>query len=176
MAPLIDLTDYKALMGIDPTNNVNDTQITALLEAASRAVRAYTDRKFEVTTGIADQWSAQPFGGEVFYYLLILGGPYGGSPEMGFERNLDTIGLRPRSPVLSVTATWGWTAVPEDVKLATAWTINEIVSGPKASENLTAESIESYSRSWGNKAGGTQFLAIPNRARDLLTAYQRIDV
>jgi hypothetical protein len=212
---LITLADYKSLLGIDPTNNQNDSQITALLPAASQAIRSFTGRSFEVSdnttsdrdyqfdgSGYLDiddavdvtavvtdagvpgqtypldvlEWSAQPFSGPIYYYLLVLGGRWGYSPEMGFERNLDTLGVQPGPPIFTVTAEWGWPEIPEDVQLATAWTVNEIVSGPKSSENLTAEAIEGYSRSWGSRQGTTTLLAIPNRARDLLVAYQRIDV
>lgn len=124
------------------------------------------------------EWTAMPQGGtEVFYYLLIHGGPMGGSPEMGFERNLDTMVLRPKSPLITVTATWGWPAIPEDVKLATAITVSSMAGGNTAhDEELTGESIEGFSRSWGNKQGGPQALMIPNRARDLLANYAKVFV
>lgn len=124
------------------------------------------------------EWTAMPDNGPVVYYLLIHGGVnvFGISPEMGFERNLDQYPMRSYKPnTLTVTATWGWPEVPSDVKLATAWTIQDWTSKASA-ENLTAEAIEGYSRSWGAKGGGSSpALAIPNRARDILAAYQRIE-
>lgn len=212
---LLTLTEYKSLMGIDATNNVNDPQIAALITPASQAIRSFTGRSFEVSDGTIEdrefqydgsgyldiddatsvtsvstdagvvgqtypldstEWTAQPFSGPIYYYLLVLANRVGFSPEMGFERNMDTLDWNPRPPIFTVTADWGWPDIPDDVQLATAWTVNEIVSGPKSSENLTAEAIEGYSRTWGSRSGGTQLLAIPNRARDLLVAYQRIDV
>lgn len=121
----------------------------------------------------SDEWTAQPHAGEVYYYLIIHGGRWlGGSPEMGFERNLDTLPQTFKSPLVKVTAVWGWPAVPADVKLATAWTIQDAVAKPSGSQ--TAEAIEGFSRSWGGNLGGAQQLAVPNRARDLLANYARV--
>lgn len=122
-------------------------------------------------------WTAMPDSGPVTYYLLIHGGvsPYGASPEMGFERNLDQYPYGFFKPsTLTVTATWGWPAVPEDVKLATALTIQNFVEDSDKAEGLSAEAIEGWSRAWGSRSGAFTALAIPNRARDLLAAYQRI--
>lgn len=215
--PIITLAEYKAFQGIQTGDTRNDAQVTALLAAASRAVRSYTGRNFDVTTGIAtsrtfqhdgsemldiddctavtslatdagvpgqsytlntNEWTAMPQdGGDVFYYVLIHGGPYfAGSPEMGFKNNLDQYEFSGRMPMLTVTATWGWAAIPDDVKLATALTLGELTASPGHSEGVSAEAIEGWSRSWGAKAGGAQALAIPNRARDLLVNYQRIFV
>jgi hypothetical protein len=219
MANLITIEQYKAMQGIQSADTRNDAQITALLAAASRAVRLYTGRNFEVNTGIsttrsfqydgegmldiddctavsslstdagapgqtynlnADEWTSMPQDdSDVFYYVLIHGGPYfGGSPEMGFERNLDQYPYSSRkSPLVSVTATWGWPVIPEDVQLATAMTVNELVGTPGHTEGITSEAIEGWSRSWaGRAAGGVASLAIPNRARDMLVGYQRIFV
>lgn len=218
--PLITLLEYKSLMGIQAADTRNDAHISALLGAASKAVRSYAGRSFEVAGGplgdrsfqydesgfldiddatavtslssdvglpgqsyplTVDEWTQMPQDdSEVFYYVVIHGGPYfSASREMGFERNLDTIGMRAKSPLISVTATWGWPAIPDDVRLATALTISELVSGGPGGkqENLTSEAIEGWQRSWGNKQGSvTAALAVPNRARDLLSNYQRIYV
>lgn len=45
---LLTLDDYKSLLGISETDTSKDDQITSLLPAASRAVRMYTGRSFEV--------------------------------------------------------------------------------------------------------------------------------
>jgi hypothetical protein len=130
----------------------------------------------------ADEYTVMPDGGPVAYYLIMHGGssPFAVSPEMGFTRNLDKYPIRTqRNPTLAVTATWGWPDIPEDVKLATALTVRQFLtsSGGGAAEGLTAEAIEGWSRSWGGRAGvGMTALAIPNRARDLLAAYQRVFV
>lgn len=111
----------------------------------------------------------------VFYYLVI-NGYVGASPEMGFVRNTDVLYAEGRWPqytkTVAVTATWGWPTIPEDVKLAAVWTIQDWMSKP-ANEGLTGESIESYSRNWAKTPGGAPAVAIPNRARDILAAYQK---
>lgn len=217
MADLLTLSEYKSLQGIQTADTRNDAQISALLPAASRAIRTFTGRSFEVTTGVASprvfqydgedlldiddcetvtsvttdagipgqtytldsiEWTAMPQSDSVvYYYLLLHGGPYYGmSPEMGFERNLDNYEWHGKQPLLTITATWGWPAIPDDVKLATALTVGELVTSPGHSEGVTAEAIEGWSRSWGARSGMAAALAVPNRARDLLVGYQRIFV
>src|SRR5690348_1544953 len=44
---LIDLDQYKSLLGIQAGDTRKDAQVTALLPAVSRAVRNYTGRNFE---------------------------------------------------------------------------------------------------------------------------------
>jgi hypothetical protein len=75
-------------------------------------------------------------------------------------------------PTLTVNAQWGWPVIPQDVKLAAAWTINDALSEP-ADQNLAAEAIEGYSRSWANQGTVLSSLAVPNSARDLLAPYTR---
>lgn len=219
---IIDLAEYKTLMGVQPADTRKDTQITALLPAAAKAVRTYTGRNFEIASGPATerefqydesgmldiddctnitaietdagvanasysldsaQWTAMPQDdSDVFYYVVIHGGPYFGlSPEMGFERNLDQYPyLAYKSPLVRVTAQWGWASIPDDVKLATAFTVQEFLGSTGGAsgktEGLTSEGIEGWNRAWGARGGGVQALAIPNRARDLLVNYQRIFV
>jgi hypothetical protein len=74
---------------------------------------------------------------------------------------------------VKVTGSWGWTTVPSDVKLATKWTIEDWISRPSG-EGVTAEAIESYSRSFAGRTGEMLALAIPNRARDLLAHYAKV--
>lgn len=106
--------------------------------------------------------------------VALWSGVYG-SPELGFTRNLDTwVRERnwrsaPRDAI--VAGTWGWPTIPEDVKLAAYWTIEDWMKKP-SNEGLTAESIESYSRSWGTKQGLIN-LGIPVKARDLLAPYTK---
>lgn len=128
-----------------------------------------------------DEWTAMPQDdSDVFYYLIIHGGPYyGGSPEMGFERNLDQYPLTRKRPLITVEADWGWPAIPEDVKIATTLIVSEFVGsagGAGRSEGLTAEAIEGWSRSWGGRTGEGIAQSLPNRARDILANYQRIFV
>lgn len=218
MANLITMAEYKSLLGVQSTDTRDDPQITALLPAASRAIRTFTGRQFEVNAGVATtrtfqhdgsemldiddctavtsistdggtpgqsydlastQWTAMPQDdSDVFYYLLLHGGPYlGMSPEMGFTYNLDRYELSMRNPMISVTATWGWPAIPDDVRLAAALTISEMMASSSGqSDGLSAEAIEGWSRSWGGRAAGVTALVVPNRARDLLVSYQRIFV
>lgn len=124
-----------------------------------------------------DQWMAMPFRRDdspVFYYLVIPGGWQSMSPAMGFTRNLDVMASEGRlvaaPDMVKVTATWGWPLVPEDVQQAVIWTVQEWTSRPKG-EQLTGESIASYSRSWGGRTGDATAQAIPNKARDLLAQY-----
>lgn len=218
MADLINLSEYKALAGVQPADTRNDAQITALLPGATRAIRQFTGRSFDVVAGGAsartfqydgsgmldiddcasvvsvstdggvpsqsiplttDEWTAMPQDdSDVIWYLLIHGGPrWGGiSPEMGFERNLDQYPISYKPPIVTVTATWGWPSVPDDVKIAAMLTVQEFLSSGSAGrggEGLTSEAIEGWSRSWGGRTGEMVALAIPNKARDLLVSYQR---
>lgn len=134
----------------------------------------------------ADAWYAGPTRRDdapVFYYIVLpTSAGFAGSPEMGFERNLDVYVAEGRwrawSRTAAVTGTWGWPTVPEDVKLATIWTIKEWLATFTTSggEGLTSEAIENYSRSWGSRSTGqtAAAMAIPNRARDLLAQYTKV--
>lgn len=128
----------------------------------------------------ATTWAAMPTRSAhspVYFYVIL---PEvvnrGVSPAMGFTRNLDQWAAEhgmPQLPTLmSVTGTWGWPIVPEDVKRAAIWTVREWTTSPDADEDLSSEAIAGFARSWGGQ-GGSAKLAIPNAARDLLAAYQR---
>jgi hypothetical protein len=94
---------------------------------------------------------------------------------MGFKRNLDVFaregGLGRVPSTAIVTGTWGWPTIPEDVKLAAFWTMQDWVTKPSG-DNLTSEAIAGYARSW-RQTGGAPSIAIPNKARDLLARYQK---
>jgi hypothetical protein len=135
-----------------------------------------------------EQWKAGPprrDDSQMYYYLEMYAG-WGlrpPSPEMGFTRNLDVLAAEGRwvgqRPAVKVTATWGWPTIPEDVKIAVAWTLRDWTAAPSG-EGVTAEAIEGYSRSYGGRqasAGtGSALLAVPNRARDLLAHYTKLNV
>lgn len=123
------------------------------------------------------EYTAMP-SGPVFYYLILHGAlPFGISPEMGFERNLDQYPyVSYKQATVNVTATWGWPTVPQAVKIATALVISDFLSDEGKDENLTSEAIEGWSRSWGGRGATGPNLAIPNKARDLLATYQRVYV
>lgn len=117
----------------------------------------------------ANYWSPGPFNGPVYYWLRLFQTPWG-SAEMGFQRNLDTYEGPPRPSVLNVTATWGWTAVPDDVQLAVALVAQNAAGD---TDEYVSESIESYSRSKG-QFPTTE--AVPPRAQALLEPYVRLKV
>lgn len=132
------------------------------------------------------QWRAKPFGGPVFHYIELAGVyPWGVNVAMGFRENLDVLAregrLTAQLPVAKVTATWGWPTIPEDVKLAAIWTMEDWGAGPAGptTPGVTAEAIEGFSRSFGGGRtadAARALLAVPNRARDLLAQYQKIYV
>lgn len=129
-----------------------------------------------------DTWSAMPVrrrDAPVFFYIVMPRvSAYGISPAMGFTRNLDRWadehGIPTTPQMVSVTATWGWPAIPADVKQATIWTIAAWTANPTGTEGLQSESIAGFARSWAAMTSALQALAIPNRARDLLANYTRV--
>jgi hypothetical protein len=122
------------------------------------------------------EFEVMPYGSPVNTYVILNGGPGSRwSGEMGFLRNMDRYEYAPRHQLMTVTATWGWPAIPPDVKLAAYFAINEQVSRPSG-EGLSAEAIEGFSRSWGRTGQLSPALMIPDRARDLLAMYAKINV
>ena len=128
----------------------------------------------------SDQWYAAPprrDDSPVFSYI-VLTSLLGINPYMGFERNMDVLYEEGRLPLVTrtatVTGTWGWATVPQDVKWAAVWTIQEWTSKPSGGENLTSEAIEGYSRSWGRNGAVAASPAIPGRALDILAAYAKV--
>lgn len=125
----------------------------------------------------ASEYTAMPYretsDDDPHYYLILHTLPRPYSPQMGFRNNLDTLDILDGQPVIiTVTATWGWPAVPDDVKLATAWTIQDAARKPDSSA-IRSEAIEGFSRSFQDPAK-TGSLALPSRARDLLNNYIRV--
>jgi hypothetical protein len=121
-----------------------------------------------------DQWRAQPYEGPVYTYLVLPTAGSGWSPEMGFERNLDTLAREGRfytlPPVVKVTADFGWPEVPEPVKQATVLTIMSFTS---PDQEMQSESIEGYSYSRPPRLTQAALAAVPPRAQDLLEPYVR---
>jgi len=148
---------------------------------------AYANPYGDDVTLTADQWVAFPprrNDSPVFTYLAISGlgdGYQSPSPIMGFARNVDVLWAEGRlvnsayMPTFKVTAEWGWPDVPEDVKVAAVWTLQEWVTRPNA-EAMTAESIEGFSRAWGRQGIVSTSQGIPNRALDILSNYVKIDI
>lgn len=215
---LLQLGEFKTMLGVDPTDDRKDSLYSAAIAAASAAIINFTERDFgsplvtetrqfeydgsgfldiddcvavtDVTLRVphadnlaldADSWQAMPVrrGDAPVHYYIILPeiAHYGVSPQIGFTYNLDTWAAEhgfPRIPQLvNVTATWGWTEVPADVKQAAFWTIRNWTANPKGDTNLQSESIAGYARSWANAFSAMSALAIPNQARDILVNYQR---
>jgi hypothetical protein len=118
-----------------------------------------------------DEWLAHPLNTPVKFWLTLpaIYGYGGGSPQMGFTRNLDTMpwaSIR-RPDIVSVTATYGWAAIPDDVQQAAIWTAMSLVESPKGTQ-YQSESIENYSRTRGP---GTIDEAMPVKVQALLQPY-----
>lgn len=119
----------------------------------------------------------------VFYYLYMPGVTYyGASPLMGFTRNIDVLWGEGRwatqPPMVMVNATWGWPIVPDDVKQAVIWAVEDWKGTTASSAGpLTAHSIESFSETFGSRTGQTAVAgALPQRSLDLLAHYAKIHV
>lgn len=131
-----------------------------------------------------DEWYAQPARRDdnaVYWYLALPGWIGGASPEMGFMRNADVLyregRWRSKPVMVEVTANWGWPRIPDDVKMAAKWTLDDwIARRPETA--APAESIESYSRGALGSANLAEAVAwgVPMRARDLLAAYTKVQI
>lgn len=111
------------------------------------------------------------------------------SPAMGFTWNADRYGYRPHPVLLTVTANWGWAAIPEDVKMAVVWTVGafEVPETPYISESIAGYS-HTLERTRGGGGGGndgggggpsltgSMEQAVPERAQALLAPYVRVNV
>lgn len=130
------------------------------------------------------QWQPAPARRDdspVYYYLRIAPlGAYGMSPEMGFTYNLDVLAREGRlagramATFMSVNAVWGWPTIPDDIKMAAAWTIKDW-DARDSGEGLSSEAIAGYSRTWA-MATGSVGIALPTRVLDILAAYAKIGV
>jgi hypothetical protein len=130
----------------------------------------------------SDEWIARPNRRDdspVFYYIAMpayVGGTFG-SPEMGFERNLDVYARERAGLVMpsmvKVDGTWGWPTIPGDVKMAAIWTMQEWISRPSG-EALSSEAIEGWSRAWGGRGNAAAAAALPSRSLDILAAYTKL--
>lgn len=104
--------------------------------------------------------------------------PWGGagSPEMGFQRNLDNYGFIPYPVVIGVDAAWGWASIPANVKEACVLTVADYTTDPSP---YNAEAIAGYSRSWSSSRTGATIRpvnALPDRALSILDPYTRINI
>lgn len=114
--------------------------------------------------------------GGPYFYLDMYVDPRHSSPEMGFTRNEDTYYAeprpRPRSTRVTVEAEFGWTPVPDDVKLAAIEMIRAVADLPK--DDIQNEAIAEYS--YSTVPDGFNSGRWPTRAVDLLRPYKRINV
>lgn len=121
------------------------------------------------------EWTAEPWGGPVYTYVILPENVGALSPAMGFTRNLDVI-YRERgwrgNAFVKVDATWGWPEVPEDVKQAVILTAAEMSDKPGG---MRSEAIAGYSYT-RDTPGLPEVPAIPERAKDLLAPYLRYKV
>lgn len=114
-------------------------------------------------------------GGPYFYLDMYVEPGRFASPEMGFTRNEDTYTApryRPQSALVTVEGEFGWTTVPEDVKLAAIEMIRAVLQLP--TDDLQNESIAEYS--YSQVAQPFNSGRWPTRAVDLLRPYRRINL
>ncbi|MEU6267691.1 phage head-tail connector protein [Saccharopolyspora shandongensis] len=132
--PYAELTELKARFGI--TDAVDDSQLSAALEAASRNVESFCDRQFNdagvasvrqfraTTPGllVVDDFSTADGLTVTVDGVALEAGTYTAEPfGPGPFWKLRTVGVGrwPIGGVVEVSARWGWAAVPAPVKEAT---------------------------------------------------------
>jgi len=114
----------------------------------------------------SSQYIAQPDRRSPVHYWLLINGVNGVSPAMGFTYGLDTYDFN--QPVtVTVTASWGWPVVPDDVQQAAIYTAAAMAESPKP---YISQQFESYSV----QMPAPMVDAIPSRAKSLLDPYQRL--
>jgi hypothetical protein len=102
--------------------------------------------------------------------------PFVQSPSMGFKWNEDTIGWRAHPVKLDVSANWGWASIPDDIKQAAVWQVEDVIT-PESP--YISESIEGYSHSLREARGTTNvgpITAVTGRVRAVLDPYTRLNV
>jgi hypothetical protein len=156
-----------------------DIDDTATINTVTLTLPGATDQLLD-----AALWLPLPYRRDdapVYYYIYLPSVTWHGvSPEMGFTRNADVMYREGRyitqPPQVKVNAAWGWTVVPDDVKQATIWAVEDWKGTTASSAGpLTAHSIESFSESFGSRTGATLVSnALPQRSMDLLANYAKI--
>lgn len=164
--------DGSGYLDIDDANTVNTVTLTTV---------GWTDQVVDVAL-----WRAMPQRRDdspVYYYIYMPNvTAWGASPRMGFTRNVDVLAAEGRwgvqPPMVKVNAQWGWPTVPDDVKQATIWAVEDWLSTTASSAGpVTAHAIESFSESFGSRVGGQAMInALPQRALDLLANYRKFYV
>lgn len=156
-----------------------DIDDAATVNSVTLVVPGFTDQLLD-----AVMWRAMPQRRDdapVYFYIYMPGVCwYGASPQMGFTRNLDVLWQEGRwatqPPLVKVNAVWGWPVVPDDVKQATIWAVEDWMSTTSSSAGpVTSHSIESFSESFGARSGTSLVSgALPQRALDILALYKKI--
>lgn len=137
--------------------------------------------RFENGTALADTaWEALAEGPAGVPYSYILMAPArGGSPEMGFTRNLDTLApylLTPETRIV-VNAEFGWLTVPLDIQRAVIWTAQsyEAMTGSDAGA-LSSHSVAEVSKAYvfqPQGSGAEENSDLPAKAKAILDNYRR---
>lgn len=116
------------------------------------------------------------------YSYLLLPPSLQPSGEMGFATNRDPLGLHFRSQLLpivmvSVTGTFGWEAVPDDVRRAVIFTAQEYqkAAATNSSGDLQAKSVAEVAEAYfeGEDQKSDVIEGLPQRAVDILWPYKR---
>jgi hypothetical protein len=162
--------DGSGYVDIDDTATINTVTLTTV---------GWTDQVVDVALwrGMPQRRDDSP----VYYYIYMPSvTAWGGSPYMGFTRNVDVLAAEGRwgvqPPMVKVNALWGWPTVPDDVKQAAIWAVEDWLSTTSSSAGpVTAHAIESFSESFGYRGSTSTILnALPQRSMDLLANYQKI--
>lgn len=119
----------------------------------------------------AYSWTAYPLNMAVKRWLRMPQLAYGMSPEMGFTYNLDTLASKYAQDypsIVTVTARFGWPAVPADVQRAVVWTAQSMLDS--AGGEYQSQTIANYSRTRAYAAVIADD-PIPPKARAALDPY-----
>jgi hypothetical protein len=162
--------DGSGYLDIDDASTVNTVTLTTV---------GWTDQVVDVAL-----WRAMPTRRDdapVYYYIYMPAvTAWGSSPYMGFTRNVDVLAAEGRwgvqPPMVKVNALWGWPTVPDDVKQATIWAVEDWMATTASSAGpVTAHAIESFSESFGSRGGSPGLVnALPQRSLDLLAYYAKV--
>ena len=118
----------------------------------------------------ASEYIAQPDRRSPVQYWLMLNQANTFNREMNFSRNLNDYGaytMTMGNIQVTVTATRGWPAVPDDVQQSAVYTAAAMAESPKP---YIAQNFENYSVQMATPMND----AIPARAKALLDPYQRL--
>lgn len=167
----ITVAEAKTWLGI--TDQSEDEQILALIEAASAAVSAVGNRDFDKQT------VTEYYYGMASSYLFLRRTPVISVDSVeingtAVEFTSDSLtvkrtnGTFQTSDYVKVTYTGGFEPIPADVKLATKMTVQAMRNAAAMDPNLTGESLGGvFSGGYSEFGPG----AVPRAARNLLNNY-----